>query len=467
MDFKTNSQIDVYEPATGKVYAQVPDSTRKDLDAAVQAAGKAFPTWSRTSTQERAQHLRRIACEIEKKSDLLAQAESKDTGKPLSLAKKMDIPRAAQNFHFFADAITQFSSESHTSEDFLNYTLRSPLGTVGLITPWNLPLYLLTWKIAPALASGNTVIAKPSELTPMTASLLSQICEESGLPVGVLNIVHGRGEIIGNAISEHPGIRSISFTGSTKTGAEISKRAAPLFKKLSLEMGGKNPTLIFADCDFTDAVETTVKSAFLNQGQICLCGSRIFIERKIYEPFKAALLEKTRALKIGDPLENVDQGALISQNHLEKVLSYIDLAHKEGGKTLTGGKRFSPPGRCEKGWFVEPTLIEGLPFDSRVNREEIFGPVATLIPFDDENEVVKWANSTAYGLAAMVWTQNLKRAHRMAKELQAGVVWINSWMHRDLRTPFGGMKSSGLGREGGIEALRFFTETKNISVKTV
>ncbi|WP_338870730.1 aldehyde dehydrogenase [Myxococcus stipitatus] len=459
--------LDKPEPATGKTYASVPDSDESDVQRAVEAASRAFPAWSATPAAERSRMLRRIADTIRQRLPDFARAESIDSGKPLTVASTVDIPRSILNFEFFADAVTQFSSEAHATDGVaLNYTLRSPLGVVGCISPWNLPLYLLTWKLAPALAMGNCVVAKPSEVTPMTAYLLSQVCRDVGLPPGVLNIVHGLGPKVGAAMSQHPDIPAISFTGSTRVGAEIARVAAPSFKKLSLEMGGKNPNVIFEDCDFDEALATTVRSSFSNQGQICLCGPRIFVQRSLYARFKDALVERTKALKVGDPLEaGTEQGALVSQQHFDKVMSYIDLAKQEGGRILTGGKRASLSGRCAEGWFVEPTLIEGLDASCRTNQEEIFGPVATLIPFEHEDQVLAWANATKYGLAASVWTKDLSRAHRFAARLHSGIVWVNCWMLRDLRTPFGGVKDSGVGREGGWEALRFFTEPKNVCIK--
>lgn len=459
--------LDKPEPATADVYAHVPDSDETDLWRAVEAAHRASPAWSATPAADRSRMLRRIADTIRARLDDFARAEAIDTGKPLSVASTVDIPRSILNFEFFADAATQFSSEAHATDSVaINYTLRSPLGVVGCISPWNLPLYLFTWKIAPALAIGNCVVAKPSEVTPMTAFLLSQVCRDVGLPPGVLNIVHGLGPKVGAAMSRHPEIRAISFTGSTRVGAEIARTAAPLFKKLSLEMGGKNPNVIFADCDFDEALATTMRSSFANQGQICLCGPRIFVQAPIYERFKEALVARTRALKVGDPLDpSTEQGALVSHQHFDKVMSYIDLARKEGGRILTGGARAKLEGRCSNGWFVEPTLVEGLGPECRTNQEEIFGPVATLTSFENEDEVLAWANSTNYGLAASVWTKDLSRAHRFAARLHSGIVWVNCWMLRDLRTPFGGVKDSGVGREGGLEALRFFTEPKNVCVK--
>lgn len=459
--------FDNTDPATQTVYSQIPDSDSRDVDAAVAAAEEAFKTWSVMPVKKRSDILLRLVSLIDANLDQLAEAESLDNGKPVWLAKQVDIPRASANFHFYATAALHLNSETHAMENTaINYTLRQPIGVAGCISPWNLPLYLFTWKIAPALASGNCVVAKPSEITPVTAHLLSELCIKAGLPAGVLNIVHGTGPNVGAAIASHPRIPVISFTGGTKTGAEISKVAAPMFKKLSLELGGKNPNIIFADCDFEHALSTTIKSSFSNQGEICLCGSRIFIERSIYNKFKEALVAKTKQLKTGDPKDKENfLGAIVSKQHYEKILSYIDLAQQEGGTILCGGKAIHPQGRCANGLFIEPTIIENLPYTCRTNQEEIFGPVVTLTPFDTEEEVLKMANSTMYGLAATVWTTNLSRAHRVAAALHSGIVWINCWLLRDLRTPFGGVKHSGVGREGGFEALKFFTEEKNICIK--
>ncbi|MBI3555047.1 MAG: aldehyde dehydrogenase [Deltaproteobacteria bacterium] len=456
-----------WSPATGEIYSRLPDSDAQDVQRAVDAATRAFASWSALSATERSQYLRKIARGIEARKSELALAEAIDTGKPSSVTASLDIPRSSANFDFFADAITQFSSEAHvTDRTAVNYTNRHALGVVGCISPWNLPLYLLSWKIAPALAAGNCVVAKPSEVTPMTAYLLSQICRDIGLPPGVLNIVHGLGAKVGGAITGHAGIKAVSFTGSTQTGESIARLAAPAFKKLSLEMGGKNATVVFEDCNLDEAVAGAARAAFSNQGQICLCGSRILVQRTIYERFKNALVHRAQTLKIGDPLViNTDQGALTSQAHFEKVMSYVALAQKEGGKVLCGGNRAHVGGRCRNGWFIEPTLLEGLAPECRTNQEEIFGPVATLIPFDTEDQALAWANGTRYGLAASIWTSDVTRAHRFAGRLQTGVVWINCWMLRDLRTPFGGMKDSGVGREGGLDALRFFTEAQNVCVK--
>jgi aminomuconate-semialdehyde/2-hydroxymuconate-6-semialdehyde dehydrogenase len=458
--------IDNYEPATGQVYGKIPRSQADDVDAAVKAADAAFPAWSALSIQERSAYLRKISEAIDAKLHLLAEAESRDNGKPIKLAAAVDIPRARDNFSFFATAILHQEDEFHNmGEKGFNYTLRQPIGTVACISPWNLPLYLFTWKIAPALASGNCVVAKPSEVTPFTAFLLAQICIEVGLPAGVLNIVHGLGAETGQAMVEHPQVKAISFTGGTATGARIASIAAPQFKKLSLELGGKNPNIIFADCDIERAINISARAAFANQGQICLCGSRIFIERAIYEDFKKGFLQRVAGLKVGPPQEASSRmGALVSKDHLEKVYSYILLAQEEGGKILAGGNKLNLPAPYDKGYYLEPTVIEGLAFDCRTNQEEIFGPVVTLTPFDSEEEVLMMANSTEYGLACTIFTENLNKAHRVAKEVHTGIVWINDWLVRDLRTPFGGMKNSGVGREGGFEALKFFTESKNVCV---
>jgi len=459
--------LDNYNPSNGQVYSKIANSNDQDIEGAYRAAKAAFPAWSNTTIEDRSRIMLKIASLIEDNLDRLAAAEAKDNGKPLSLAKAVDIPRASSNFRFFGNAITQFSSESHESIGLntMNFTLRQPIGVVGCISPWNLPLYLFTWKIAPAIAAGNTVVAKPSEVTPMTAYLLGEICNEAGLPAGVLNIVHGTGPSAGQAIVEHPNIKAISFTGGTKTGEHIARTAAPMFKKLSLELGGKNPNLIFADCDYKKMLEITVRSSFANQGQICLCGSRIFVEQSIYEKFKKDFVAKVQQLKIGDPFDaTTNIGALVSQAHMKKVQSYIALAAEEGGKILSGGKQVKVEG-LELGYYLEPTIIEVFDNQCRVNQEEIFGPVVTLMPFKTEEEALNMANSVKYGLSATLWTTDLNRTMRLSKQLEAGIVWVNTWLNRDLRTPFGGMKDSGVGREGGFEALRFFTEAKNVCIK--
>lgn len=459
--------IDNVEPATGNVYSWIPDSGEEDVQLAVEAAQKAFPQWSMTPIAERSKILLRIATLIEENLERLALAESIDNGKPIWLAKRVDIPRAASNFHFYATAIHHYATGAHAmTNQAINYTLRDAIGVVGCISPWNLPLYLFSWKIAPALAAGNCVVAKPSEVTPMTAYLLSELCIEAGLPAGVLNIVHGLGHSAGNAIVAHNHVKAISFTGGTQTGAHIAKIAAPKFKKLSLELGGKNPNIIFADCDYDKMLTTTMRSSFANQGQICLCGSRIFVERPIYEKFKKDFVERTQKLCVGDPMERESKmGAVVSKVHQEKILSYVELAKEEGGTVLAGGKKLTIEGRCGGGYFVAPTIIEGLTYDCRTNQEEIFGPVVTIMPFDTEEEVLGYANSVSYGLAATLWTSNVSRATKMAQQIHAGIVWVNCWLLRDLRTPFGGVKASGVGREGGFHALDFFTEPKNICIQ--
>lgn len=461
------SYLDNLNPAEGAVYSLIPDSDERDVEQAVLAAKNAFPEWSMMPVEKRSAVLSKIADLIDRDFEKLALAESIDQGKPVKLAKVMDISRAAANIRFYATASVHFASEAHiTGSEAVNYTLRNPVGVVGCISPWNLPLYLFTWKIAPALAAGCTVVAKPSELTPMTAYLFSKLCMEAGLPDGVLNVVHGLGGKAGQAIVEHPDVTAISFTGGTVTGKKIAATAGPMLKKLSLELGGKNPNIIFADCDFEQALSTSINSSFTNQGEICLCGSRIFVERNLYPKFLEEFVIRTNLLVVGDPLEEKTRmGALVSEAHMNKVLSYIELAKQEGGKILTGGTRVIVPGRCEKGFFIGPTVITGLPHTCRTNQEEIFGPVVTIMPFDEEEEALEFANSTAYGLSATIWTENLKKAHRVAAQVKSGIIWVNCWLFRDLRTPFGGMKQSGVGREGGWDAMRFFTEAKNVCVK--
>jgi aminomuconate-semialdehyde/2-hydroxymuconate-6-semialdehyde dehydrogenase len=459
--------LDNIEPATGKRYSQVADSDARDVDFAVAAAETAFVDWSKKPAAERSRYLLQIANLIERDLEKFAQAESIDTGKPVSLAGSLDIPRAASNFRFFATAILHTESEAHITDNLaFNYTLRQPRGIAGLISPWNLPLYLLSWKIAPAIAVGNTAIAKPSELTPMTAYMLCEIAREAGLPGGVLNVVHGTGPNVGAAITAHPKINTISFTGGTVTGRRVAEACARLFKKVSLELGGKNPNIVFADADLDAAIAGSVRSSFANQGQICLCGSRVFVERSAYKDFVERFIEKSSKLKIGDPLEaTTDQGAIVNKAQLDKIKFYVDLAEKEGGTIALGGSApESINERCQSGYFFQPTVITDLPVSCRTNREEIFGPVVTITPFDSEEEVINYANDCEYGLASSVWTQNLNRAHRVAERISTGTVWVNCWLVRDLRVPFGGMKASGVGREGGEEALRFFTEPKNICI---
>ena len=456
--------LDNVDPSVGKVYSTLPDSAAADVDLAVRASKKAFADWAGMPVENRSKLLNKLADLMERDLEKLALAECIDNGKPLWLARETDIPRAISNFRFFAAAAQTFTHESSgVANRFLNYTLRQPVGIIGCISPWNLPLYLITWKIAPALATGNCVIAKPSEITPMTAFLLCELAEEAGIPAGVLNMVHGLGGSVGEALSAHPEIKAISFTGGTVTGRKVAATAAPLFKKLSLELGGKNPNVIFADCDFDKMIATTVRSSFQNQGQICLCGSRILVEKEIYEKFKAAFIAEVKQLKLGDPLEESSrQGAIVSKVQYEKVLACIELAKQEGGIILCGGKAIQPVGRCAEGYFIEPTIIENLPANCRTNQEEIFGPVVTIMPFEDEKEAIQLANSTTYGLAATIWTSNVNKAHRVSAAIDSGIIWVNTWMIRDLRTPFGGVKDSGVGREGGDNALRFCTEAKNV-----
>ena len=467
VESSSGNYIDNYNPASGKVYSLVPDSNEDDINAAVLAANTAFQSWSKTSKKYRSDLLMHLASKIEDYSEELIIAESRDNGKPEALARLVDIPRASENFRFFATAILHFSSELHDMDGkALNYTLREPIGVAACISPWNLPLYLLTWKIAPALAAGNTVVAKPSEVTPMTAYILSKICAEIDFPPGVLNIVHGIGSKIGDFLTGHEDTPIVSFTGGTQTGRHIAGIASPMFKKISLELGGKNPNIVFADANFDKAVTMAVKAGFSNQGQICLCGSRLFIQDEIYEKFKKALLEKVSKLKVGDPQDDgMDLGAVVSEEHMNKVLLKITQAKKIGGNILTGGNRKLIEGDLLNGYYIEPTVIENLPFDCEVNQEEIFGPVLTLIPFKDEEEVINMANSTKYGLSASIFTENISKGHRVAAAIKSGVVWINTWLLRDLRIPFGGMKQSGVGREGGFKSLQFFTEPKNVCIK--
>jgi len=449
----TEDWLDNYNPSKGEVYSKIASSSLEDVEKAYLAAEKAFPIWSNTTIEERSSILLKIASLIEDNLDELAHAEALDNGKPLSLARSVDIPRASSNFRFFAHAITQFASEAHESVGLntMNFTIRQAIGVVGCISPWNLPLYLFTWKIAPAIAAGNTVVAKPSEVTPMTAFLLGEICTKAGLPKGVLNIVHGTGPAAGHAIVSHPNIKAISFTGGTQTGEHLARTAAPMFKKLSLELGGKNPNLIFADCNYDKMLAVTVKSSFANQGQICLCGSRIFVEKSLYSKFKEDFVLKVKKLKVGNPFDtDTNIGALVSKSHLEKVKSYIDLAKEEGGTILCGGNSVIVEG-SENGYYLEPTVIEIYNDQCRVNQEEIFGPVVTIMPFETEEEALRMANSVKYGLSATVWTSDLDRTMRVSKKLEAGIVWINTWLNRDLRTPFGGIKSSGVGREGDLK----------------
>ena len=468
MQPKTEEYLDVFEPATGQVYSKVPNSSSTDIDVAFQAAKAAFPGWSELTVTDRSQYLHKIAELLEHQLDDFANYESRDTGKPVKLAQSVDIPRAIANFRFFAEYGPTFKFDSEINSDQSeNRVVHAPLGVVGCISPWNLPLYLFTWKIAPALMAGNTVLAKPSEITPYTAYKLGEICVDANLPAGVLNIIHGQGITTGDALINHKGVQAISFTGGTATGKIIAQKTAASFKKLSLEMGGKNPAIIFTDCNYNNMLETVVQSSFSNQGQICLSSSRILIQTEIFQRFKKDFIGKINKLIVGDPQDHESNlGAVSSKNHFNKILNYIKLAEKEGGKILFGGKALKLSGRCKKGWFIEPTIIEGLNNNAKTNQEEIFGPVVTLIPFDNEEDAIQIANESDYGLSATIWTEDKERATRVSNQVEAGVIWVNCWLVRDLRTPFGGMKQSGMGREGGSEALRFFTEQKNVCTST-
>jgi aminomuconate-semialdehyde/2-hydroxymuconate-6-semialdehyde dehydrogenase len=452
-------------PATEEVIGQIEDSGKTDVDLAVEAAKKAFNNgWKQSKISERAAILRRIGDIMLARKDELAMLETLDTGKPLWLSTNVDIPRSAGSFHFYANFISTMGTEAYPMEvGAMNFTVRRPLGVVGMINPWNLPLLLLSAKLAPCLAAGNTVVLKPARWTPMTATLLGEICKEAGLPDGVVNIVNGAGRSVGEAIAEHPGIRAIAFTGETSTGKSIMKAGAASLKRLSFELGGKNPNIIFADCDLDEVVETTLRSSFINQGAVCLCGSRIYVQRPIYEQFIQKFVTRTRQQVVGDPLQSgTNVGALISKQHYERVLEYIDLARQEGGTIEVGGKRAEG---FERGYYVEPTIITGLDRNCRVVNEEIFGPVVTVQPFDTEEEVIEYANETHYGLSASVWTKDSSRAFRVAHQIEAGLTWVNTWFLRDPRTPYGGEKQSGIGRQGGMFSLDFYSEVSTICIK--
>lgn len=461
-----SSFMEKLNPATSEKLVDMPRSGAAEVNLAVTAAKRAAPAWAAMSFEQRADILDNIADKVEQHLELLAQVESADQGKPVSLARRIDIPRVVANFRFFAGAVRHQELPSHRMADALNTTHRSPVGVCGLITPWNLPLYLLSWKLAPALAMGNTIVAKPSELAPLTASVLACITKEAGLPDGVFNVVHGLGAEAGQALVEHPEVKLISFTGGTATGTHVARTAAPMFKKLSLELGGKNATLVFADCDLDKAVEGAARAAFTNQGEICLCGSRILVERSIYAEFEEKLVARVAALKVGDPRSpDTDVGALNSLAHRDKVAGYVALAREEGGRVLCGGGIPSLPTPLDQGAFFEPTVLAGLGVDSRCATEEIFGPVVSLHPFDSEDEAILAANGTRYGLSSSVWTRDLQRAYRVSEALHVGMVWVNTWLKRDLRVPFGGVKDSGVGREGGRWSLEFYSESKNICVQ--
>lgn len=467
--------LENFDPTTGLTYSLTPDSDGLDIVAAVQAANKAFAQWAETSAQERATILNRIADILEARIDEFAAAESRDVGKPFWLAKQADLPRAIANFRFFAAKIlakTEMaaSGAGTSGGPILNYVLRQPHGVGGLISPWNLPLYTLTWKLAPCLAAGNTAVCKPSELTPMTAFMLAEVLQQAGLPNGVANIVFGRGETAGATLVQHPGVKLISFTGGTETGAKIQSMAAPQFKRISLEMGGKNANIIFKDADLSKALPMTLRSSFLNSGQICLCGSRILVQEDIYKEFVEEFKKLTRELKVGDPRQakspdEVFMGPLVSAAHREKVAAAVEQAKREGGKVTVGGEKLQLGGELQGGYFYAPTVIEDLTNCSDLWQREIFGPVVTIMSFKYQHEAVKWANTSPYGLSASIWTKDISRAHKVAAQIQAGTVWVNTWAMRDLRVPFGGAKQSGVGREGGDYSLNFYTETKTISVE--
>ncbi len=459
--------IDDINPATGEAIGTIPASTSADVQHAVDAATAVRTEWAALSIGERSNWLDKIADSLESKSEKIASLESLDTGKPISLARAVDATRSVTNFRFFAKFAKEYTQEKFEMEDAVNHVILKPVGIAGLITPWNLPLYLLSWKIAPAIVMGNTVVAKPSELTPLTANLLAEVLDEVGLPAGVVNIVHGSGPEAGQAIVEHPDISLISFTGGTETGRKVAGTAAPMFKKLSLELGGKNASIVLDDADLESTIPGVARAGFLNQGQICLCGSRIFVARSIWDEFVSKFVDYVKNMKVGDPLsDDSDLGALVSSAHRDKVESYIHLAQREGGKILCGGGSPKLKSPFDKGAFLEPTVISDIDYLSRTATEEIFGPVVTIHPFETDEEAIKMANCTDYGLAGSVWTGDSERGTKVAEKIETGMVWVNTWLHRDLRVPFGGVKDSGMGREGGRWSLGFFSEAVNICVKS-
>ena len=457
--------LDVLEPATGRQFARVPLSSHSDVDSAVLAAREAHSRWGEASQSERADWLDKIADELETRYEDIASLESRDTGKPISLARAVDAHRSVSNFRFFAEMVREHRGEVFEMPDATNFVTHKPVGVGALITPWNLPLYLLSWKVAPAIGMGNTVVCKPSELTPMTANLLMEAVDEGGLPPGVVNLVHGDGQGAGSTLVSHRGIDLVSFTGVTLTGSKVAEAAAPQFKKISLELGGKNSSIVLDDCDIDLAVKGAVRSGFMNQGQVCLCGSRLLVQDGIYDQFVGRFIEEVEAMKIGDPSdEQTELGALISAEHLEKVEGYIELAKEEGGTVLTGGYPCLPKS-LEGGNWISPTVVSGLKTDSRCSTEEIFGPVVTVHRFQDDEEAIEIANNTRYGLAGSVWTGDVDRGRKVADSIHTGMVWVNTWLHRDLRAPFGGVGDSGVGREGGKWSLGFFSEATNVCVK--
>ena len=460
-------------PADGSVIAQVAEADENLVDDAVQAARKALNgEWGRRGIRERAARLHKVADAIESRFDCFVNAEVADTGKPVTLASRLDVPRAAANFRVFADAIKMAGVESFQTETpdgtrALNYAIRKPLGVIGIVIPWNLPLLLLTWKVAPALACGNTVVVKPSEETPATATLLAEVMQEAGIPHGVYNVVHGFGpDSTGEFLTKHPDVNAVTFTGESRTGAAIMKAVAPSVKPVSFELGGKNAAIVFADCDFEETLDGLSEAVFLNTGQVCLCAERVYVERSMFEQFVEALKHKAEKLRQGAPSEQTTElGPLISAQHRAKVLSYYKLAHEEGATVVTGGGVPEFGNVLDKGFYIQPTIYTGLAESARCVKEEIFGPVCHVAPFDSEEEAIVMANDTEYGLAASVWTTNLKRGHRVAQSMNAGITWVNCWFLRDLRTPFGGVGLSGIGREGGMHSLNFYSELNNICIR--